>query len=247
MDSTSKIRRGLAKSVRMLARGGMPAELIASRHDLDPATVRAFLATPLQADRYAKSTDRRIMGRLGLRVRELSGRGFSARDIAYALDLDPPAVRDFLARCQGVARPRTRDEQEARERHARERLERANRPPKPDDPWRGSGWEWREDVGPDGSIELPAIAAAAELVTDQAAAELPRVEASAAPGPSTWSGPESPFVTGPRKITEEVLERAHKLHQAGWSWPRIARELGCHRMALYHARKRSLGRCEGRG
>src|SRR5271157_2251509 len=86
-------------------------------------------------------------------------------------------------------------------------------------------------------IEVPTAAVAAADLVDQPAAEL-------APGPvdpprppiaESWG---SVHASGPRKITAAVLSAAVKLHQDGWSWPAIARELGCHRMAFYHALRR---------
>ncbi len=89
---------------------------------------------------------------------------------------------------------------------------------------------------PVATLEFTTEAPAAELV-NQAAAEL-------APGPvdpprppiaESWGNVHA---SGPRKITPAVLAAAIKSHQDGRSWPAIARELGCHRMALYHALRR---------
>ena len=56
------------------------------------------------------------------------------------------------------------------------------------DAWRGDGWRYRDDVGPDGLIELcPPASVAAEASAAAIAAELPP-----APAPSAWSGPASP-------------------------------------------------------
>ena len=96
---------------------------------------------------------------------------------------------------------------------------------------------FRDPIVPLELLEPPAAdVAVAELVDQAAAAEL-------APGPAdplrpvaeTWG---SVHASGPRKITAAVLATAIKSHQDGRSWPAIARELGCHRMAFYHALRR---------
>jgi|GEM_PF-2159692 len=95
---------------------------------------------------------------------------------------------------------------------------------------------FRDPIAPLELLEAPAAAPAAELV-DQPATEL-------APGPADLPRPPiaeswgSVHASGPRKITPAVLAAAIKSHQDGRSWPAIARELGCHRMALYHALRR---------
>ena len=109
------------------------------------------------------------------------------------------------------------------------------RQPRPVDPWKGDDWRWKDDVGPIDLVELPELP---ELGLDQA---LPaRIPAAMLERPALepWRGPESPLASGPRKITAEVLTRAVELHQAGMSWPAIAREFSCHRMAFYHALRR---------
>ncbi len=113
------------------------------------------------------------------------------------------------------------------------RLPRPAKQPKPVDPWKGT-WRYRGD---DDLIEFP-VAPAIDQVTDQGgAAAIPAAELEQ-PAPSTWSGPSSPYVSGPRKMTREALTRALELRSEGKSWPAIARELGCHRMAIYHALRR---------
>jgi hypothetical protein len=77
-------------------------------------------------------------------------------------------------------------------------------------------------------LELPAIAAA-EVLDQVLVEQLPRVVAE------SWG---SPHASPARKVTAEVLAEALELRQAGWSWPAIARKLGCHRMTLYHALRR---------
>jgi len=96
---------------------------------------------------------------------------------------------------------------------------------------------FRDPVAPLERVEAPA-AAIAELIDQAAAAEL-------APGPATEPRPPiasswgSVHASGPRKMTKAVLAQARELRQAGWSWPAIARKFGCHRMAFYHALRRS--------
>jgi hypothetical protein len=184
-----------------------------------------------------------IRPRLCPKILDLAGRGWSARDIAWALDCDLVEIREFLAR------PLTDAERAAIERHERERLERCIRPPKWVDEWKAAaadGDERYRDVAagvrleapvksesylPTGvCAELPAMAAA-EL--DQGDVnELPRT-----PVAESWGSPHGGGNT-PRKITAAVLTEALALHQAGWSWPRIAQKFGCHRMAFYHALRR---------
>ncbi|MGA2700385.1 MAG: hypothetical protein ABSH35_04740 [Isosphaeraceae bacterium] len=86
-------------------------------------------------------------------------------------------------------------------------------------------------------LEAPAATIERPELVNQPAAEL-------APGPTAEPRPPiaaswgSVHASGPRKITPAVLAAAIKSHQDGRSWPAIARELGCHRMALYHALRR---------
>lgn len=71
-----------------------------------------------------------------------------------------------------------------------------------------------------------------------AAAELPRVEASAPPATSPWVGPTSIMAGRRCKLTPARLAEAEQFRAEGMSWPAIARKFGCHRMALYHAIRR---------
>jgi hypothetical protein len=232
----------LARSIRNLAREGYAMRWIARRHNLDAGDVDAFLKTPLCRDRPL-SAKRQIRGKLVARVLDLGGRGWSPADIAAALDLRRKTVAEFLARYRPVrrgtiTRPRTRREQEALERNERARRRRQARAPKFVDEWKAAALTdpaFRDPVSPLEDLEtseLPAIAAA-EVLDQVAVEELP---------PVAWSGPTSPHASasasGPRKLTAAVLAEALELRQAGWSWPAIARKLGCHRMALYHALRR---------
>ncbi len=106
-------------------------------------------------------------------------------------------------------------------------------------------WEPDDSRHPDGiqadgtALTLPPAPAAAELL-DQAVAEIPPAELEP-PAPEPWEGYVSPHATRARpwKITPEVLAEALCLRESGWSWPRIARKFGCHRMAFYHAIRRN--------
>jgi transposase len=227
--------------MRRLARERLPVEVIASRVYLDTATVQAFLATPTLDETRPAGSARQIRGTLTVRVRFYASKGWGASDIASILDLDPATVKEFLHRLKServeeLAKPRTRSEQERLERRARERLEKANRPPKWVDEWRAAAADdpaYRDPITPPamtGAPPLPAIAAA----------ELGQL------GPIGRSRPnESPEPWGsihanaPRKVSVPTLERALELRRGGMSWPAVARVIGCHRMTLYHAFKRS--------
>jgi len=83
---------------------------------------------------------------------------------------------------------------------------------------------------PAATIERP------ELVVPPVAELAP--SPTAEPRPPIAESWGSVHASGPRKITPAVLAAAIKSHQDGQSWPAIARELGCHRMAFYHALRR---------
>jgi hypothetical protein len=221
--------------IRNMANNGRSAKEIAEFYGVDPAAIGRFLRRPLSRDRWAKGTDRPIIGSIATRVRALVDHEWNDADIAAVLELDPQRVRDFLWRLEPVrrgrlTRPRTRAEQERLERN-QSKLPKPKRLP---DAWKLAALEDERYRDPVSTLEAPAPAA--ELV-DQPAAEL-------APGPADPPRPPiaeswgSVHASGPRKITSEVLARAVAMRSQGMSWPAIARELGCHRMALYHALRR---------
>jgi hypothetical protein len=191
--------------------------------------------------------DRKIYARLAVRVRELADQGASAADIAAALDLDPGRVLDFLRRLQStdgkrLARPRS----QAKQRRIDNPRPRAPRPPKPPkqpkpkalDAWKAAALEDPRYRDPTAPLEPPAAAIAVDLTNQAGAAELGPGPAAAKPVRSTWSGSSSIHAGRRCKITAGVLDQARKLHEAGSSWPAIARRFGCHRMAFYHALRR---------
>lgn len=236
------IRRGVKRWVRIFAKDGWSPERIAAHLELHLAAVRDFLGTVSQKERWARGTERQIRGRIGLKVRELDGRGLCPRDIAKALDLSTKVVRDFLSRCQPVrreqiTRPRTRREQKALERNERERLKRQARATRFVDEWKAAALtdpSYRDPVAPPVVIRAPVIMpaiAAAELVHQADAGELPRTVEE------DWGSPHG-GPSGPRKITAAVLAEALELRQAGWSWPAIARKFRVHRMSFFHALRR---------
>jgi len=121
------------------------------------------------------------------------------------------------------------------EARARERAERWL-----PDPSSSEAWRWTDATGDLVKVEAPPATIVRELVDQLPAAEIPATLLEP-PAPAPWTGPISPYASEPRKITDGVLAAAIKLHQEGRSWPAIARELGCHRMALYHALRRRVG------
>jgi len=96
---------------------------------------------------------------------------------------------------------------------------------------------FRDPIVPLELLEPPAADVAVAELVDQAVAELAPGLAAVPPPPiaESWG---SVHASGPRKMTEAVLAQARELRQAGWSWPAIAQNFGCHRMAFYHALRR---------
>jgi len=234
---TGEICGHLARAIRIMANHGRSAREIAAHYGLHALAVRRFLRRPLSKDRWAKGTARPIIGRIATRVRTMMDKGWNDQDIAAALELDPQRVRDFMWRLEPVrrgrlTRPRGRSEQERLVRN-QSKLPPLPKPKRLPDAWKLAALEDPRYRDPVSTLEAPA----AEVVDQAAAAEL-------APGPvdpprppiaESWA---SVHASGPRKITPAVLSAAIKSHQDGRSWPAIARELGCHRMALYHALRR---------
>ncbi len=228
----------LARAIRTMANHGRSASEIAAHYGLDALAVRRFLRRPLSKDRWAKGTDRPIIGPIARRVRVMIDHGWNDQDIAAALDLDPQRVRDFMWRLEPVrrgrlVRPRGRAEQGRLEGNRNKTL-RTPKPKRLPDAWKLAALEDPRYRDPVSTLEAPAPAA--ELV-DQPAAELPS-PAAAEPRPPIAESWGSVHASGPRKITPAILAAAIKSHPEGRSWPAIARELGCHRMAHAHALRR---------
>src|SRR5271157_3905839 len=225
------IAGSLARGIRTMARHGRSASTIAAHYGLDPLAVRRFLRRPLTKDQWSKGTDRPVIGWIATRVRALVDQGSSDADIAARLVLDPERVRDFRKRLEPVrrsrlARPRDRAEQARLEANQSKPLRPPKRKRSPLDAWKLAALENPRYRDPTARLEIPVPAA--ELAPGPAAEPRPPVAES-------WG---SVHASGPRKITPAVLAAAIKSHQNGRSWPAIARELGCHRMALYHALRR---------
>ncbi len=185
-------------------------------------------------------------------VRIWRAQGWSIEELAQYFGV-PSSVIIQVLECRQYRRPRfsralpaaekeRRRVARAREREARARQREKAKPKARARRWLLDDWRFKDDIGSDGTVELLAPLAAAELVHQASAAEISATMLEP-PALEPWAGPTSPHASAgkARKITAAILATAVKLHQDGRSWPAIARELGCHRMALYHARKRSSG------
>jgi len=104
-------------------------------------------------------------------------------------------------------------------------------------------WRCRDAVGPDGTVELPTIAAAGELVDHQARAELP-TRATENPPPATADGPgrghfQGEFARGAAhgrsKLTQANINEARELRAAGWSTGKLAERFGVTRNTICYA------------
>ncbi len=231
----------LARAIRTMANHGRSASEIAAHYGLDARAVRRFLRRPLSKDRWAKGTARPIIGRIATRVRTMMDKGWNDQDIAAALELDPQRVRDFMWRLEPVrrarlTRPRGRVEQERLERNRNKPL-RVPKPKRLPDAWKLAALEDPRYRDPVATLEAQGLLELESPAVGQSAAELASdpVDPPRPPIAESWG---SVHASGPRKITPAVLAAAIKSHQDGRSWPAIARELGCHRMALYHALRR---------
>jgi hypothetical protein len=128
-----------------------------------------------------------------------------------------------------LTRPRTRAEQLRLELN-QSKLPKPKRPP---DAWKLAAANDPRYLDPVETLPPPELLG----LVDQTAAELaPAAPTAPPPITESWG---SVHASGPRKITAEVLARAVELHRQGRSWPSIAAELGCHRMAFYHAIRRA--------
>jgi|SRR5271157_406481 len=133
--------------------------------------------------------------------------------------------RPRFSRALPAAEKQRRLEERARLREEARALERAQR------------WESDEpdpEVSESSSGAHAAALPPAALIEQAARVEPPAVE--------PWSGPVSPHASEkgkPRKITAEVLTQALELRAGGWTWPAIARKVGCHRQSLYFALRRT--------
>jgi hypothetical protein len=170
------------------------------------------------------------LGRLNHRwILKMSRGGWSVRDIASVYGLTPADVRRVLT-------PRdTHASVDAKKQHGNLRL------PKPQrwvDQWRSpSDPRYSDAAGPAPAVELLEPIPTDELI--DRATDAPAQTKAVMITP--WVGAVNPVGSGahpPRKITPAVLAAAIEAHAAGESWPAIAARLGCHRMALYHARRR---------
>jgi len=174
----------------------------------------------------------------GTKVRRLHELGYLSPRIAHLLALDLDEVLDFLSRIRPrradapLRRPRTRREQDG----LRPRRIRRPAPPKP------PTWK-RTDARNDSAgctsptTELPAIAAA-ELVVDEAVAELPARPATENPpadGPA-WGYHQHRFAAGERhgrsKLTAVDAREIRRLHAAGRSIYSLAPQFNISKSAI---------------
>jgi hypothetical protein len=160
-------------------------------------------------------------------IRRLAAAGWSAQAIAGIYGLTRADVRRVLTPRDNHASV------DAKKQHGNLRL------PKPQrwvDQWRSpSDPRYSDAAGPAPAVELLPPIPTDELI--DRATDAPAQTKAVMP----WVGAVNPVGSGahpPRKITPAVLAAAIEAHAAGESWPAIAARLGCHRMALYHARRR---------
>jgi len=232
----------IARQARLMRSKGWTPQSIARLYRVSVAEVETVLKlppTPLE-----QRASQGMRGRFR-QVRARHAQGWSIQSIAQHYGLpESEVIRTLehrrprgLSRAMPSVEKQRRSEERARqcaEARARERNRRWL--PDPSDP---EAWRWKDDAGD--TVEV--LAPPADLVDQLPAAEIPMtmLEPRAL---EPWAGPTSPYASPdkPRKITAAVLAAAVKLHQDGRSWPAIARELGCHRMSLYHARKGELAK-----
>ncbi|HKI21389.1 MAG TPA: helix-turn-helix domain-containing protein [Isosphaeraceae bacterium] len=173
-------------------------------------------------------------------IRERHSQGATIEELARRYGLPESEVVRHLAfrrrprpsRALAPGEKQRRIEEQARLREEARVLERAQR-------WDRDDWRYRDDERDPEASEVLMPPAVFELVAQAGASEIPATVLEP-PALEPWSGPVSPHASPgkPRKITAEVLSEALRLHEAGMSWPAIARKFGCHRMAFYHAVRR---------
>jgi hypothetical protein len=225
---------------------GLPAEHIAILLDLEPLEVdfysrpqRAGCRRPLAIlvpDSGTWRTDcRPIKAQTADKVRCLTALGYQPNRIGQILCLRPGMVVAFLKRSKGarkstLTRPRTKREQRSLERHQRLRdaaaAERAARAA----PRIPAADAWRYTDGPS-PFDPPPVVPAAVAELDQVVDNVPPVEAPA-PARNEWVGSATWKPTGEEhgaaKLTWPAVRDVRRLHAAGWSCYRLARQLGVH-------------------
>ncbi len=237
----------LSRSCFLMWSKGRSAESIARLYRVAVADVEAILGKrPLPPRQRIAGQGMRGIGRWvhvkhaqGWTIEEL-GRYFAVpeSEIVRTLKHQPPP-RPSRA-LDPSEKQRKAEERERQRAEARARTLAGRWLPDPSDP---EAWRWRDATGDLVKVLTPPATTSPELVLQAGAAEIPATMLEP-PALEPWAGPTSPHASAgkARKITAAVLAAAVKLHQDGRSWPVIARELGCHRMSLYHARRRELAK-----
>jgi len=254
--------------VDWLSRGcSLPLDHVALVLELDPSVVDAFLhrtkhgrrravpTRPPRPGRAAGAPSPPILAQTAVKVRRLAELKYPAARIAEVLELDPPAVRDFLTRSRpvrraAVSRPRGHAEQAAlkanRHRRANRLFARRQRqaarmaaaaPPAP-----RSTWDRRKRVS---DAELDQAGAKLAAIAAAAVAELARAEAPAPPPaelPATrheWTGSSSPHARGEdhgsAKLSRADVKEIRRLRAAGSSTGELAKGFGVSRATICYA------------
>ena len=191
---------------------------------------------PPQLGRHAKK--RTIRGQSGTKIRHLAALDYPQSRIAEIMQLRPQLIADFLKRLTSsggdhhLRKARSTREQRQLERN---RIRAEMKPPKPIKPptWQRTNARLDASGWTPPSTELPAIAPA-ELVADQAVAEMPAtsptspIETPPADGPA-W-GYQHRFAAGERhgrsKLTEADAREIRRLHAQGMSMYALANRYG---------------------
>jgi hypothetical protein len=204
--------------IRLLMGGRTDEELEAIRSrprrgyaDLDP------MGPPRRPD-----MGRSLLGQNGTKTRILHELRYSSQRIAELLDLDPADVADFIRRTRPIRRAAL---SRPREPAAQARIDQRRRhsPPPPAKPRLAElDWKWRDDVGPDGAIELPERIRAAEPVD--------LVDVESRPAPAPWTGPTTTHATGEQhgsaKLDWPKVREVRRLRLEGVSMYALARRYG---------------------
>ena len=237
----------MVSPVRRLRAKGWKLADIASTHDLTMREVQEILGTLVLPPRTRSG----VTG-IAKAARGKHARGWPVEHLARFYGRPEAVIRGILGtehyRSPGPRRSRAlpRAEKERRlearrlAREERGRLKQQARIRKQSDPWHAYGWRIRLEASERLEIAIAPPPPAPELL-DQVVAEIPAAELPPPAPVEPWTGSRDWRRHGPRKITPDVLAEALELRAAGWSWPRIARKLGCHRQTLYFARKRADG------
>jgi transposase len=225
------LTRGLRRDwVRWYASQRVPPDHIAAILGTDVETVEADLGIRRQrrkphlplgkgSPHRRRPARRAILSMTVTHIERLRSLGYAAERVAEILKLDPARVTDFLNRTAPIrgtvrSRPRSREE-EVRARANQARREARKR--------ELAAWgDKHEPPAVRPIVIVPEIAAAPELMDDQASAEPPAIEASP---PHEWSGSASMHDRAPKLIEAQVLE-AGELLRSGLSYPAVAKRFG---------------------